>query len=135
MKKLTILAITAFLAATASPQSFSLSPLETNDALASTLKVKALQTKREAILKRIKAEDAKRNQQIAGVSPERLEEINDRQDSVCLALRSELTEIVLELKELSPNINSQTIAVPVSQILNSQTLEIADSVLNLQSKP
>lgn len=61
-----------------------------------------LKTKRERLQKEIKEQDRKRDRQIAGVAPERLEEMNDRQDSLCLALRSELTEVILEIREISP---------------------------------
>lgn len=45
--------------------------------------------------KEIAEQDAKRNRQIPGVAPETMEGINDRQDSICLALRSQLVDLKL----------------------------------------
>lgn len=73
-----------------------------NDSIATALKLKGLQTKKEQLEKEIKVQDGKRNSQIAGVAPETMEEINNRQDSVCLALRSELVDVILEIKEITP---------------------------------
>lgn len=114
---------------------FSLSPLESNDSISITLKLQALQGKRDRLQKKIKEEDSKRNQRIPGVSPERMEEMNDRQDSICLALRSELIDVVLEIKENNPPLNSQTVAVPFTQLLNNQGHAAVDSVTNNASKP
>lgn len=63
--------------------------------------IASLKARREAIQNEIKVQDSKRNAKIAGVSPESLEAINDAQDSICLALRSELVNLTLEIKELS----------------------------------
>ena len=135
------MSMTAVMAIITAPETFSLSPLETfaqssienTDSITANLKLKMLQGKRENIQKRIKAEDAKRNRQIAGVSPERLEEMNDRQDSICLALRSELIDVTLEIKELTPPVNTQAIATPLSQILNTRSQ--SESVQNDAQKP
>lgn len=77
---------------------------QANDSIATALRLNNLQTQKNKLLKDIKAEDAKRNRQILGVNPETLEEINEQQDSVCLALRSELVSVILEIKELSPEV-------------------------------
>ena len=116
------------------PEIFSLSQLENNDSISTTLKLQALQGKRDSLQKKIKEEDSKRNQQIPGVSPERMEEMNDRQDSICLALRSELIDVVLEIKENNPPLNSQAVAVPFNQLLNNQGHTAVDSVTNNASK-
>lgn len=143
MKKLMITGLTAAMVMLTAPDTFPLSPLETfaqtsletNDTISTNLKLKVLQGKRESFQKRIKTEDAKRNRQIAGVSPERLEEMNDRQDSICLALRSELTDVTLEIKELTPTVTSQAIATPLSQIINGQAPAQTDSVQPSPAKP
>lgn len=143
MKKLIMMSMTAIMAIITAPETFSLSPLETfaqssietTDSITANLKLKVLQGKRDNIQKRIKAEDAKRNQQISGVAPERLEEMNDRQDSICLALRSELTEVTLEIKELTPPVSSQAIATPLTQLINGHTPAQTDSVQPNTAKP
>lgn len=73
-----------------------------NDSIVTSVKLKSLQDKRNELQREIKTQDAKRNRQVIGVSPKTQEEMNDHQDSICLALRSELTDIILEIKEISP---------------------------------
>lgn len=81
-----------------------LSPAENaNDSTLRAIKVQEL-TKRKAELKKlVEAADRKRNMSEQGVSPETQEMMNDRQDSICLELRSQLTAVELELEEVSPN--------------------------------
>lgn len=67
------------------------------------LKVKELRLTKTSLEKQIAEEDKKRNQVIDGVTPETQELLNNRQDSICLDLRSQLVEVELELKELVPN--------------------------------
>ena len=73
------------------------------------LKIKELNTRKEALAKQIKAEDAKRNRAVQGVSPETQERIDDKQDSISLALRSQLVAVNLELKELVPDRTTSSI--------------------------
>ncbi len=73
------------------------------------LKIKELNTRKDALAKQIKAEDAKRNRAVQGVSPETQERIDDKQDSICLALRSQLVAVNLELKELVPDRTTSSI--------------------------
>lgn len=73
-----------------------------DDSTMIALKIKNLNARKVSLKKQIETEDKKRNRVIAGVDPESLERINDRQDSLCLALRSQLTEVQLELDELVP---------------------------------
>ena len=73
------------------------------------LKIKELNTRKEALAKQIKAEDAKRNRAVYGVSPETQEILDDKQDSICLALRSQLVAVNLELKELVPDRTTSSI--------------------------
>ena len=64
-----------------------------------------------ALQKQITVEDKKRNAVIEGVSPETLEKRNERQDSICLELRSELTDVEIELKELGADNTTAQIAL------------------------
>lgn len=84
-----------------------------SDSAVNALKVKNLRAQITALDKQIKQEDAKRNKTVLGVSPEQLEIMNDRQDSVCLALRSQRTDKELELKEITAK---QTAAVIAQQL-------------------
>ena len=73
-----------------------------NDSTVNALKIKNLNIRKADLQNQIKIEDKKRNRTIEGGEPETMEAINDKQDSICLALRSELTDIQLELNELRP---------------------------------
>lgn len=88
-----------------------------NDSIATTLRLKGLRDKREKLQNEIKVQDANRNKQMAGVTPETLEEMNDRQDSICLALRSELVDVMLEIKELSPEVTSPALLQQYENLL------------------
>lgn len=72
-----------------------------NDTTVNAIKVKELTMKKTTLEKQIKIEDGKRNQAISGVSVETQEKLNDQQDSICLALRSQLVSIELEIRELT----------------------------------
>lgn len=87
------------------------------DSTYQAIKVKELQMRKKAIEKQIKQEDAKRNQTLTGVSAESQELINDKQDSICLDLRSQLVSVELELKELVSNKTVTTVINKLS-ILN-----------------
>ncbi len=87
------------------------------------LKIKELNTRKEAIAKLIKAEDAKRNRTVPGVSPETQERLDDRQDSICLALRSQLVAVNLELKELVPDRTAFSIVNYFNEIMKPEEEE------------
>ena len=87
------------------------------------LKIKELNTRKEAIAKLIKAEDAKRNRTVPGVSPETQERLDDRQDSICLALRSQLVAVNLELKELVPDRTASSIVNYFNEIMKPEEEE------------
>lgn len=72
-----------------------------NDLIVLAVKIKELQLKKVSLERLITVEDKKRNQHEPGISPERQEILNDRQDSICLELRSKLVSVELELKELT----------------------------------
>lgn len=86
------------------PQEISARTVEKIDSIALAHRLKALRSKKDSIQREIKVQDAKRNREIAGVTAETMEEMNDKQDSLCLALRSELVDVTLEIKELSPKV-------------------------------
>lgn len=106
MRNKILLYVIVFIAALSCNDAFALSPATRNDSIATTLRLNGLQTKRDKLQNEIKAADAKRNKQMIGVAPETLEAMNDRQDSICLALRSELVDVILEIKEISPDVTS-----------------------------
>lgn len=88
------------------------------DSIATAIRLNGLHSKKAKLEKEIKAEDGKRNSQIAGVTAETLEEMNNRQDSICLALRSELVEVILEIKELSPGVASPQLLQHYNNLVN-----------------
>lgn len=67
------------------------------------IKIEELTIKKKKLEKQIAIEDKKRNANTPGVTAETQELLNDRQDSICLGLRSQLVDIELELKELVPD--------------------------------
>lgn len=93
-------------------------PAAKNDSIATALRLNTLQNKKESLLKEIKIQDSKRNKQISGVSAETLEEMNNKQDSLCLALRSELVDVILEIKELSPSVASPQLINQFNNLVN-----------------
>lgn len=68
------------------------------------VKIKELKQTEVTLKKRIKIEDKKRNQNIEGVSEISMNDINERQDSICLDLRSQLVDVQLQVKELELSI-------------------------------
>lgn len=72
------------------------------------IKIKELEQTEATLKKRIETEDKKRNRNIKGVSETSMDEINQRQDSVCLDLRSRLVDIQLQIKELELSIKPIT---------------------------
>ena len=101
-----------------------------NDSIATALRLNTLQNKKEVLQKEIKNQDSKRNRQIAGVSAETLEEMNNKQDSLCLALRSDLVDVILEIKELSPNVASPNLINQYNNLIHRP-----DSVAPASTQP
>lgn len=83
------------------------------------IKVKELNMRKASLQKQINIEDQKRNQTLSGVTAETQEILNNKQDSICLELRSQLVSVELELKELVPDQTASTIANQLN-ILQSQ---------------
>ncbi|MBD5317205.1 MAG: hypothetical protein HDS11_06025 [Bacteroides sp.] len=86
------------------------------DSIAAVLKLKNLKIKREKLQKQIAAEDAKRNRQVAGVTPETNEEMNIRQDSICMALRSQLANLNLQISEAGNDNFKKSVAESVQKL-------------------
>jgi uncharacterized small protein (DUF1192 family) len=86
------------------------------DSIAVSLRVKTLEGRKADLTQKIAEAEAQRNIQVAGASAATLEALNDRQDSLCLALRSQLVNVELELGELKPDAAS---ASALQQLLNS----------------
>jgi hypothetical protein len=86
------------------------------DSIAVSLRVKTLEGCKADLTQKIAEAEAQRNTQVAGASAATLEALNDRQDSLCLALRSQLVDVELELGELKPDAAS---ASALQQLLNS----------------
>lgn len=89
-----------------------------NDSTVNAIKIKNLKNRKVALQKQIAVEDKKRNAVIEGVSPETLEKRNERQDSICLELRSELTVVELELKELGADNTTAQIAQQYNNLIH-----------------
>lgn len=116
--------------------SFAMSPQTStsrSDSIATAVKLNSLQSKKYKLENEIKIADGKRNSQIAGVSPETLEAINNRQDSICLALRSELVDVILEIKELSSDVATPQLLQQYNNLVNKKDENPAKKEENSQS--
>lgn len=92
-----------------------------NDSTINAIKIKELTLRKNNLKKLITVEDAKRNRQVVGMSLESMEAMNERQDSICLDLRSQLVTVELELKELIPDRLVSTVVNQLNQMSQSQT--------------
>lgn len=120
----------------AGSSSFAMSPqtnTSRNDSIATAVRLNGLQSKKDNLQKEIKIEDGKRNFQIAGVSAETLETMNNRQDSICLNLRSELVDVILEIKELSPDVATPQLLQQYNNLVNKKEENPAKKEENTQS--
>lgn len=84
------------------------------DTIKVQVKIKELKQTELSLKKRIGMEDKKRDQHIEGVSEASMRELNERQDSVCLELRSQLVDVQLQVEELEQSIK------PVSTLTTEQ---------------
>lgn len=64
------------------------------------IRLKALNARAEILQKELNEQDKKRNRVYNGVAAETLEQLNDRQDSICLDMRSKLVSMKLESAEI-----------------------------------
>ena len=76
------------------------------------IKIKELKQTEATLKKRIETEDNKRNRNIEGVSETSMDEMNQRQDSVCLDLRSKLVDVQLQVRELELSIKPDATLAP-----------------------
>lgn len=130
MKKI-ILLLAVALTSTWLAQMVSARTVANNGAdTATSIKLNSLQNRKESLQKEIKIQDAKRNREIAGVSAATLERMNDKQDSLCLELRSELADVILEIKELSQDVASPQLINQYNNLVNRK-----DSVASAPAKP
>ena len=91
------------------------------DSITTAIRLNTLNKQRQDLQDSIKVADAARNASIDGVSPERMEQINDQQDSLCLALRSRLVSVELEIEEITPDrVPSQLLQQYGDMLQNSQ---------------
>lgn len=91
------------------------------DSITTAIRLNTLNKQRQDLQDSIKVADAARNASIDGVSPERMEQINDQQDSLCLALRSRLVSVKLEIEEITPDrVPSQLLQQYGDMLQNSQ---------------
>lgn len=88
-----------------------------NDTLTNDMRIEELKTQKNILMDQIKIEDAKRNMFADSLSFEQMEMINNRQDSICLDLRSKLTYINLELRELEMD-NATSIILDKMDLIN-----------------
>ncbi len=99
---------------------FAQNKVAANDSTKNAKIIKELTLKKEALEKRIAIEDGKRNQSLNGVSEESMEMINDKQDSLCLQLRSDLVTVKLELEEVTPDNTVSTIVDKLGNMLKNK---------------
>lgn len=97
--------------------------VEKSDSVATAIRVKALREQQAQLKKQIAIEDKKRNQRIEGVSAANQELMNDRQDSICIDLRSQLTRTELEIKEIQPNKVPAQVSQQYSTLIRKQPVK------------
>lgn len=107
-----------------------------NDSTVNAIKIKNLKNRKAVLQRSIEAEDKKRNAVIDGVLPETLEKRNAKQDSICLELRSELTSVGLELKELGADNTTTKIAQQYNNLIrHNQPDSVRATVPNKPTAP
>ncbi len=112
----TLLCIMAVICVSAYAQNDS----QNKDDAVQAIKVKGLNARKANLQRQIKIEDQKRNQTLNGVTAETQEILNEKQDSICLELRSQLVSVELELKELVPDETASVIANQLNILQNQQ---------------
>lgn len=86
------------------------------DSVAHLKNIKSLEAKEQNLQKKLDAEMQKRNANYSGVSAEALEELNDRQDSICLALKSQIVDVQLQIRDIKQQHASSLIqAIPTKK--------------------
>ncbi|MCH5311614.1 MAG: hypothetical protein J1E57_06625 [Prevotella sp.] len=120
MNRTLLIALITGVAVFYSSEAFAQTTVSKNDSITTAIRLNGLQTRKEKLQKEIKLQDEKRNSQITGVSPETIEEMNNRQDSICLALRSELVDVILEIKKISQDVSSTQLLQQYHNLLNKK---------------
>lgn len=133
MKRIIISSIVAIVAGFISVDVSAQTNISRNDSIATAVRLNGLQSRKNKLEKEIKIEDGKRNSQILGVFSETLEMMNNRQDSICLALRSELVDVILEIKELSPEVATPQLLQQYNNLVNKKDEKPAKKEGNTQS--
>lgn len=101
------------------------------------IKIKELKQTEATLKKRIETEDKKRNRNIEGVSEISMNEMNQRQDSICLDLRSQLVDVQLQVKELELSIKPDATLAPeqAASNLHQGLSTISAAANNASGKP
>ena len=99
---------------------YSQNGIPNNENTVQAIKIKELNLRKTNLQKQIKIEDQKRNQTYNGVAFETQEALNDKQDSICLELRSQLVAVELELKELVPDETASALANKLNILQQNQ---------------
>lgn len=101
------------------------------------IKIKELKQTEATLKKHIETEDKKRNRNIEGVSEISMNEMNQRQDSICLDLRSQLVDVQLQVKELELSIKSDATLAPeqAASNLHQGLSTISAAANNASGKP
>ena len=101
------------------------------------IKIKELKQTEATLKKHIETEDKKRNRNIEGVSEISMNEMNQRQDSVCLDLRSQLVDVQLQVKELELSIKPDATLSPeqAASNLHQGLSTISAAANNASGKP
>lgn len=101
------------------------------------IKIKELKQTEATLKKHIETEDKKRNRNIEGVSEISMNEMNQRQDSICLDLRSQLVDVQLQVKELELSIKPDATLAPeqAASNLHQGLSTISAAANNASGKP
>ena len=99
---------------------YAQSNINVSDSISIALRLKTLRSQKERLQEEIREQDTKRNKQIVGVSAKTLEYMNNKQDSICLELRSALTDVNLEIKELMTITVTPQLMNQINSIIKSQ---------------
>ena len=101
------------------------------------IKIKELKQTEATLKKHIETEDKKRNRNIEGVSEISMNEMNQRQDSVCLDLRSKLVDVQLQVRELELSIKPDATLAPeqAASNLHQGLSTISAAANNASGKP
>lgn len=134
--KILILVVAALMPFKSNAQTEEKAPFSV-DSVSIQLKLQQLEQQKVKLVKQIEAEDRKRNQSIAGVSVENMEVINIRQDSICLSLRSELTDLDLAIAEQKEALQSlsTTTAIVLPAVTASPSTQQSNHPTTVPPRP